>query len=80
VKLKWDNPPRRDVVLVPATGFVIISFKTDSPVRTYLATCLSVCLSVCLNGYGNANYSNVVQGSWLVHCHIAKHAAKGLSM
>ncbi|KAL8929073.1 MAG: hypothetical protein Q9172_000616 [Xanthocarpia lactea] len=28
---KLDNPPRRDVVLLPANGFVAIAFKTDNP-------------------------------------------------
>lgn len=31
LKLKWDNPPRRDVVLLPTDGYVIIAFKTDNP-------------------------------------------------
>jgi hypothetical protein len=30
-RLKCDNPPRRDVVLLPATGYVIIAFKADNP-------------------------------------------------
>lgn len=30
-RLKIDNPPRRDVVLLPADGFVVIAFKTDNP-------------------------------------------------
>lgn len=29
--LKCDNPPRRDVVLLPATGYVVIAFKADNP-------------------------------------------------
>lgn len=29
--LKYDNPPRRDVVLVPANGYVVMAFKTDNP-------------------------------------------------
>jgi hypothetical protein len=29
--LKCDNPPRRDVVLLPANGYVIIAFKADNP-------------------------------------------------
>ena len=28
---KFDNPPRRDVVLLPTNGYVIIAFKTDNP-------------------------------------------------
>jgi len=28
---KYDNPPRRDVVLLPANGFVIIAFRADNP-------------------------------------------------
>ncbi|KAK4095875.1 multicopper oxidase [Parathielavia hyrcaniae] len=30
-RIKCDNPPRRDVVLLPASGFVIIAFKADNP-------------------------------------------------
>jgi hypothetical protein len=50
IRLKVDNPPRRDVVLLPTDGFVVIAFKADNP------------------------------GSWLMHCHIARHAAEGLAM
>ncbi|KAL8649405.1 MAG: hypothetical protein Q9210_004422 [Variospora velana] len=28
---KYDNPPRRDVVLLPANGFIAIAFKADNP-------------------------------------------------
>lgn len=31
LNLKLDNPPRRDVVLLPAGGFVVIAFKADNP-------------------------------------------------
>ncbi|KAF2201861.1 hypothetical protein GQ43DRAFT_431250 [Delitschia confertaspora ATCC 74209] len=31
VKIKRDNPPRRDVVLLPAGGYIIIAFKMDNP-------------------------------------------------
>jgi hypothetical protein len=27
----FDNPPRRDVVLLPAKGYAVIAFKTDNP-------------------------------------------------
>ncbi|KAK3995223.1 multicopper oxidase-domain-containing protein [Cladorrhinum sp. PSN332] len=50
LSLNFNNPPRRDVVLLPQNGFVVIAFKTDNP------------------------------GSWLLHCHIATHAAEGLAM
>ena len=30
-RLKCDNPPRRDVLLLPASGYVIIAFKADNP-------------------------------------------------
>ncbi|KAI8292740.1 hypothetical protein K4K60_000097 [Colletotrichum sp. SAR11_57] len=49
-KNNLNNPPRRDVVLLPSQGYVVIGFKTDNP------------------------------GVWLIHCHIAFHAAGGLSM
>ncbi|KAK4118010.1 multicopper oxidase [Parathielavia appendiculata] len=29
--LNCTNPPRRDVVLLPATGYIIIAFKADNP-------------------------------------------------
>ncbi|KAH6884120.1 multicopper oxidase-domain-containing protein [Thelonectria olida] len=50
INLKLDNPPRRDVVLLPNGGFVVIAFKADNP------------------------------GSWLMHCHIARHASEGLAL
>ncbi len=28
---KFDNPPRRDVVLLPIDGFIVIGFKADNP-------------------------------------------------
>ena len=48
--LNLKTPPRRDVVLLPDTGYVVIAFKTDNP------------------------------GTWIVHCHIAFHAAFGLAI
>ncbi|KAN0078973.1 Multicopper oxidase domain containing protein [Elaphomyces granulatus] len=30
-KIKCDNPPRRDVALLPAKGYIIIAFKADNP-------------------------------------------------
>jgi hypothetical protein len=50
LNLTLDNPPRRDVVLLPNGGFVVIAFKADNP------------------------------GSWLMHCHIARHASEGLAL
>ncbi|KAN0068546.1 Multicopper oxidase domain containing protein [Elaphomyces granulatus] len=29
--IKRDNPPRRDVALLPSGGYIIIAFKTDNP-------------------------------------------------
>ncbi|KAK3367446.1 multicopper oxidase-domain-containing protein [Lasiosphaeria ovina] len=31
IKLKFDNPPRRDVVLLPSGGYVVVAFKADNP-------------------------------------------------
>lgn len=31
MNLKLVNPPRRDVVLLPADGYVVIAFKADNP-------------------------------------------------
>ena len=31
IKLKFGNPPRRDVVLLPSSGYVVIAFKADNP-------------------------------------------------
>jgi FtsP/CotA-like multicopper oxidase with cupredoxin domain len=30
MKLNLDNPPRKDVVTLPASGYLIISFYTDN--------------------------------------------------
>ncbi|EJD46356.1 extracellular dihydrogeodin oxidase/laccase [Auricularia subglabra TFB-10046 SS5] len=29
--LTWDNPPRRDVAMLPASGYLFIAFQTDNP-------------------------------------------------
>ncbi|KZW03034.1 putative extracellular dihydrogeodin oxidase/laccase [Exidia glandulosa HHB12029] len=29
--LDWDNPPRRDVAMLPASGYLFIAFQTDNP-------------------------------------------------
>ena len=31
LNLNTNNPPRRDVVLLPANGFIVIAFKADNP-------------------------------------------------
>jgi hypothetical protein len=31
LNLTYNNPPRRDVVLLPKDGFVVIAFKADNP-------------------------------------------------
>jgi hypothetical protein len=38
LNLTLDNPPRRDVVLLPNNGYVVIAFKTDNP-GTWLMHC-----------------------------------------
>jgi uncharacterized cupredoxin-like copper-binding protein len=29
--IKFDNPPRRDVALLPSGGYLVIAFKADNP-------------------------------------------------
>lgn len=29
--MNWDNPPRRDVALLPGGGYLIIAFRADNP-------------------------------------------------
>ncbi|KAJ4329018.1 hypothetical protein N0V84_000590 [Fusarium piperis] len=31
VTLKFDNPPRRDVALIPAGGYLVVAFRADNP-------------------------------------------------
>ncbi|KAI1206116.1 multicopper oxidase-domain-containing protein [Annulohypoxylon truncatum] len=31
VPLKFDNPPRRDVALLPSGGYLVVAFKADNP-------------------------------------------------
>ena len=38
VSLNRNNPPRRDVVLLPSGGYVVIAFKADNP-GTWLVHC-----------------------------------------
>ena len=38
VKLNLDNPPRRDVALLPQNGYLVIAFKADNP-GTWLLHC-----------------------------------------
>ena len=38
VRLKTVNPPRRDVVLLPEGGYIVIAFKADNP-GTWLVHC-----------------------------------------
>lgn len=38
LNLTLSNPPRRDVVLLPVDGFVVIAFKSDNP-GTWLMHC-----------------------------------------
>lgn len=33
--IKCDNPPRRDVALLPAFGYLIIAFKADNPGKLF---------------------------------------------
>lgn len=36
--LQTDNPPRRDVAMLPASGYLVIAFKADNP-GAWLAHC-----------------------------------------
>ena len=38
LNLTLDNPPRRDVVLLPTNGYVVIAFRPDNP-GTWLFDC-----------------------------------------
>ena len=31
MKLNLNNPPRRDVALLPANGYLVLAFKSDNP-------------------------------------------------
>ncbi|KAH7150181.1 multicopper oxidase-domain-containing protein [Dactylonectria estremocensis] len=31
VELKFDNPPRRDVALIPTGGYLVVAFRADNP-------------------------------------------------
>lgn len=67
--LQTVNVPRRDVVLLPASGWVAFAFITDNPgVSSYLP---SACDS-------RANPFRLQV--WLTHCHIAWHTSEGLAV
>jgi len=67
VPIKRNNPPRRDVALLPAGGYLLIAFKADNPgtLSTPLLPLSSLTLLI---------------GVWLMHCHIAFHVSSGLAM
>lgn len=44
LNLKLDNPPRRDVALLPKDGFLVIAFRVDNP-GSWLMHCHTVWLS-----------------------------------
>lgn len=50
MNLKLINPPRRDVVLLPTNGYVVIAFKADNPgpwlVHCHIATHISAGLGM----------------------------------
>lgn len=68
-KPKYDNPPRRDVALLPANEFLVIAFKTDNP-GVWLVHC-KILLGITSN---EANHIHEFLG------HIARHASGGLAL
>ena len=66
--LTFANAPRRDVVLLPGSGWVVIAFKTDNP---------GVCTAV-VTLYACCSDSKIK--AWLMHCHIAWYTSEGLAV
>jgi hypothetical protein len=69
--IKRNNPPRRDVALLPQNGYLLIAFKVDNP-----GTYCPLVLPHVAPGFCTEND----EGVWLMHCHIAWHASSGLAM
>lgn len=74
LNLTLNNPPRRDVVLLPANGFVVIAFKSDNP-GTWLMHCHIGKINHCviLAKYFAEAYTDAIVCS-------AFHASEGLAL
>lgn len=72
------NAPRRDVVLLPASGWVVFAFKTDNPgVSYYRLPSVPLPTPSHLSFFDtNLPFPQV----WLTHCHIAWHTSEGLAV
>lgn len=72
--LQTVNVPRRDVVLLPASGWVAFAFITDNPgVSSHTLVSPSALILIHL-----ANPLSLQV--WLTHCHIAWHTSEGLAV
>lgn len=58
VRLDTANPPRRDTAMLPASGYLVIAFKTDNP-GVWLLHC-HVSLLSCLEWGGGERVSDLV--------------------
>jgi hypothetical protein len=67
--LNLDNPPRRDVVLLPNGGWVMMAFKTDNPgpwiMHCHIAQHASFGLALQILERQSAAYQNVLQSGAL---------------
>lgn len=76
--LSFTNRPRRDVVLLPASGWVAFAFYTDNPgVRSPFPPSSSSCPPSSSSRTNDASFRLQV---WVTHCHIAWHTYAGLAV
>ncbi|KAK3690299.1 multicopper oxidase-domain-containing protein [Podospora appendiculata] len=64
----FDNPPRRDVVMVPAGGYVAVAFKSDNPgawlVHCHIAWHASAGLALQMVLQGNRIRDTIGEAAW----------------
>jgi FtsP/CotA-like multicopper oxidase with cupredoxin domain len=70
--LTLTNAPRRDVVMLPGAGYVVIAFYTDNP-----GVSSSTFFPLSLQRLANLI---LFPQAWLMHCHIAWHTSEGLAV
>jgi FtsP/CotA-like multicopper oxidase with cupredoxin domain len=67
--LNFVNPPRRDVAMLPGTGWLVIGFQTNNPGKW-------LPFNMELN---TPSYLSHL-GAWLMHCHIVSLSIEGVEL
>lgn len=72
VTLTTTDSPRRDVAMLPGSGYLVLAYITDNPG-------VSVSLSLGVERFEEHEANYQIQ-AWLMHCHIAWHTSEGFAL